>query len=163
MNDLGSLATSIFNYSINETGRFPISFISGWLEVNLGQLNGLTHEEFTINSTGAFDPSLEPVEESIYTALFEIYYYNKASREALRGIVWDNSLGDALIMVKEGDSTVQRTSKHQVSRAFAELAKESQNNLDNLLFQYNRTKAAPRQVVGDNDQFYSTPWDQKYY
>lgn len=163
MNDLGSLATSISDYSIEETGRFPVSFISGWLEVNIGQLNGLTHEEFTIGPTGAFDPPLEPVEESIYTLLFEVYYYNKASREALRGIVWDNSLADAIIMLKEGDSTVQRTSKHQVSRTFAELAKESQSSLDNLLFQYNRTKAAPRQVVGDNDQFYSTPFDQKYY
>lgn len=163
MNDLGSLATNISDYSIDETGRFPVSFISGWLDVNIGQLNTLTHECFTINDTGAFEPSLNSEEESIYSLLFEIYYYNKASREALRGIVWDNSIADSMIMVKEGDSTVQRTSKHQISKTFAELAKESQASLDNLLFQYNRSKASPRQIVGDNDQFYLTPWDQKYY
>jgi hypothetical protein len=120
-------------------------------------LNGLTHEDFVINSTGAFEPSLNSTEESIYTLLFEKYYYDKASREALRGIVWDNSLAEAIIMVKEGDSTIQRTSKHQVARTFAELAKESQATLDALLFQYNRNKAAPQQVVGDNDQFYPVP------
>jgi hypothetical protein len=163
MNDLGSLALDIVTYSIQETGRFPVSFVSGWLDVNIGQLNWLTHEDFVINSTGAFEPSLEPVEKSIYTLLFEKYYYDKASREALRGIVWDNSLAEAIIMVKEGDSTIQRTSKHQVSKTFAELAKETQSTLDSLLFQYNRTKAAPQQVVGDNDQFYPTPYDNKYY
>ena len=163
MNDLGSLSTSIFTYTVNETGRFPVSFISGWLGVNVGQLNGLTHEEFVVNSTGAFEPSLEPVEESIYTLLFEIYYYNKASREALRGIVWDSSLADAMIMLKEGDTTIQRTSKHQVSRTFMELAKEAQSNLDNLLFQYNRTKAAPRQVVGTNDHFHTVHFEDTQY
>ena len=163
MNDLGSLANSIITYTIQETGRFPISFVSGWIETNIGHFNGITHEEFTINSTGAFEPSLTSVENSIYTLLFEKYYYDKAAREVLRGIVWDGSLSDAIIMVKEGDSTIQRASNHQISRTFAELAKETQASLDSLLFQYNRTKAAPQQVVGNNDQFYPTPHDNKYY
>lgn len=160
MNDLGTLAANIFNYSYPDDGsRFSTGFISGWLETNLGLLNGITHEEFSINSTGAFEPSsLAPVEESIYRLLYDIYYYQRASRYALKGIVWDSSLTDAMIMVKEGDTTIQRTSKHQVARTFSDLAKAAEDTLNDLVFQYNSSKAAPRQVVGANDAYYHRDW-----
>ena len=163
MNDLGVLATSIVTYNFPaDTGKFPKTFVSGWLETNIGLLNGLTHEEFSINSTGAFEPyPLAPVEESIYKTLYDIYYYQRASRYALKGIVWDSSLADAMIMVKEGDSTIQRTSKHQVARTFSDLAKAAEETLNNLVFQYNSSKAAPRQVVGANDDYYHRSWEDQ--
>ena len=50
MNDLGSLATKIVNYEFSEDRqRFPVSYVSGWLETNIGELNGLTNEEFYVN------------------------------------------------------------------------------------------------------------------
>lgn len=160
MNDLGRLSTSIVTYNFpDDTGKFPVQFVSGWLETNIGLLNGITHEEFSINSTGAFEPySLAPVEESIYKLLYDIYYYQRASRYALKGIVWDSSLADAMIMVKEGDTTIQRTSKHQVARTFSDLAKAAEDSLNDLVFQYNSSKAAPRQVVGANDAYYHRDW-----
>ena len=47
MNDLGSLASGIVTYDFpNDTGSYNIGFVSGWLETNIGELNGLLHEDF---------------------------------------------------------------------------------------------------------------------
>ena len=71
MNDLGSIASGIVNYDFpNDTGSYNTGFVSGWLEVNIGEFNALTHEEFEVNGTGAIvmvgtDSGLMPVEKSI--------------------------------------------------------------------------------------------------
>lgn len=152
MNDLGVLASGIVEYAFpSDTGRFPVSYVSGWLEDNIGELNGLTHEEFYVDSTGGIGPSgLYPVEESIFKLIYEINYYDRSAREALRGIVWAGSAGtaDSVTLVKEGDTTIQKVSKHQVSRTFSEFAEQGRDRLNELVFQYTRQKSSPVQVAG---------------
>lgn len=152
MNDLGSLATQIVNYGFDEdTGRFPVTYISGWLEANIGLLNAYTHEEFTVDTTGAFAPSgLLPIEEAIFTTLYTISYYDKAAREAIRGVIYGGDAGATLQTVREGDTVIQRTSKAQVSRTFAEFAKDARSELDDLIYQYNSDRAGVRQVAGED-------------
>lgn len=152
MNDLGSLATQIVSYSFDEdTGRFPVTYVSGWLDANIGLLNAYTHEEFSIDSTGAFAPSgLLPIEEAIFTALYTIAYYDRSAREAIRGVIWGGDSAGAVMTVREGDSVIQKTSKAQMSRTFAEFAKDAKADLDGLLYQYNSDKAGVRQVAGDD-------------
>jgi len=154
MNDLESLATNIVTYSFpDDTGRFPVSYVSGWLETHIGEFNGLVHEEFYIDDTGGFAPTgLLPVEEDIFKILYEINYYDRAAREALRGVVWggSGSTADSITMVKEGDTTIQKVSKHQISRTFSEFAKDARNQLGELLFQYNYQKSSPIQVHGQD-------------
>ena len=49
MNDLGELATNIINIEFpDDTDRFPVSYVSGWLESNIGELNIL------LNVTSSF-------------------------------------------------------------------------------------------------------------
>lgn len=152
MNDLESLASGIVEYSFpDDTGRFPVSFVSGWLETSIGELNGLTHEDFYIDSTGGIGTSgLYPVEKEIFSKLYEISYYERAAREALRGVIWggSGSLSDSVTMVKEGDTTIQKVSKHQVSRSFSEFAKQAKDSLQDLISQYNIQKSSPIQVAG---------------
>ena len=153
MNNLGALATEVVDYSFpDDTGRFPVSYISGWFETKLGTFNGLTHMQFEIDSSGNFDPELCPVESGILKDLYDIEYYDKAARESLRGIVWGGSteFKDSITMVKEGDSVVQKVSKHQISRTFAEFARMKKSDLDDLLFQYNNQKSSPLQVAGED-------------
>ena len=153
MNNLEALANEVVTYSFpDDTGRFPVSYVSGWFQTRLGEFNGLSHEEFVIDATGNFSPELCPVESGILKALYEIEYYQKAARESLRGIIWggDSEFKDSITMVKEGDSVVQKVSKHQISRTFAEFANTARESLDDLLFQYNNQKASPLQVAGED-------------
>ena len=151
MNDLGQLASDIITYDFpNDTGTYGTGYISGWLEVNIGELNGLTHEEFSGNATGAIEyasgSGLMPVEKKIFRNLYEIHYYKKSARESLRGFTYDSSVD--WITIKEGDTTLQRQNKNSVAKTYRELEEMAVEKLENLLFQYNSTKSSPIQVAG---------------
>tara|TARA_R110001632_G_scaffold122720_7_gene235429 strand:+ start:181 stop:681 length:501 start_codon:yes stop_codon:yes gene_type:complete len=148
MNDFGTLATTIINFEFSEDScRFPNSYVSGWLEANLGELNGHLHEEFSINDSGNIAPyPLEPVEEVIFTKLYEIHFYEKATRDVLRGLTSNSSLD--WVYLKEADTTIQRVNKNSVAKTLQDAAKEARKCLRDLVYQYNSLKSAPLQVYG---------------
>lgn len=158
MNDFGNLAYKIVKYEFkDDVSRFPISYVSGWLETNLGELNGLIHEDYSINESGNISPCpLSSIEENIFSYLYQINYYDKAARESLRGIVWGNANGvvDDWTSIKEGDSSIQRQSKNTISRTYMEMSKETRKRLNDLIYQYNSTKSQPLQVAGDDGYYY---------
>ena len=124
MNDFGQLASEIITYDFpNDTGTYGTGYISGWLEVNLGELNGLTHEEFSGNSTVAIEyasgSGLMPIEKKIFRGLYEIHYYQKSARESLRAFTYDSSVD--WITIKEGDTTLQRQNKNSVAKTYRDL------------------------------------------
>lgn len=152
MNEFGNLAYKIVKYEFkDDVSRFPISYVSGWLETNLGELNGLLHEDFYIDESGNIGPSgLAPVEQNIYAYLYKINYFDKAAREALRGLTWGGLSGvaDDWTSIKEGDSSIQRVSKNTLSRSFLEFSKDTRERMNELIVQYHSTKASPLQVAG---------------
>ena len=155
MNDLGRIASGITTYEFpNDTGSYNMGFVSGWLETNIGELNGLLHEEFAIDATGnirAAGTGLAPVEENIFSTLYELFYYQKSSREALRSFTYSDSVD--WITLKEGDTTIQRQNKNSVSKTYVDLSKEANSRLDNLLYQYNYQKSSPIQVAGTDGTY----------
>ena len=75
MNTVGALADSIVTYSYpDDTGRFSVTYVSGWIATTLGEFNGLTHEQFIIDGSGDFSPELCPVESGIMAKLYDIQY-----------------------------------------------------------------------------------------
>ena len=148
MNDFGEIATYLTQYEFqDDKDRFPLSYVSGWLEANLGELNGLTHEDFYIDASGNIGPNaLEKVEKTIFSILYEIHYYEKATRDSLRGIVYSDSID--WISIKEGDTSIQRNNKNSVANTYKALAVDSRERLDFLLNQYNMQKSSPLQVYG---------------
>ena len=155
MNDIGSLANKIVTYDFpNDTGSYNVGFVSGWLETNIGELNGLLHEEFRVDATGNIrgaGTGLAPVESGIFSTLYELFYYQKSSREALRSFTYSDSVD--WITLKEGDTTIQRQNKNSVSKTYVDLSKEANSRLDNLLYQYNYQKSSPIQVAGTDGTY----------
>jgi hypothetical protein len=157
MNDLGRLATKILNYEFSEDRqRFPVSYISGWLDANIGELNGLLNEEFYVNDTGAIEfvsgSGLLPVEENIFSTLYEIHYYEKAARDSLRGFIYGNDAD--WITLKEGDTTIQRQNKNSVAKTFRDLKIDATERLNDLVGKYNMYKSGPLQVAGEDGEQY---------
>ena len=155
MNDLGVIASGIVTYDFpNDTGSYNMGFVSGWLETNIGELNGYIHEEFQVDSTGAIrmdGTGLAPVEVSIFGALYELWYYQKSARESLRSFTYSDSVD--WVTIKEGDTTLQRQNKNSVAKTYKDLAEETSNRLDNLIFQYNYQKSSPLQVAGTDGTY----------
>jgi hypothetical protein len=152
MNDLGNLAYSIIKYEFKEdASRFPISYISGWLDAHIGELNTYLHQDFYLDESGSFQPrNLTKEESHIFSTLYEIHYYEKASREVLRSLVYPTSSDSAgdWIMIKEGDTTIQRQSKASISSEFSSFVKQAEKKLSDLLYQYNMNQSSPGQVAG---------------
>jgi len=155
MNDLGNLASGIVTYDFpNDTGTYNMVFVSGWLEENVGELNGLIHEEASIDSTGALridGTGLAPVENNIFATLYEIWYLQKSARESLRSFTYSDSVD--WVTIKEGDTTIQRQNKNSVAKTYKDLTTEVNERLDNLLYQYNYQKSSPIQVAGTDGTY----------
>ncbi len=157
MNDLGHIASGIVTYDFpNDTGNYNIGFVSGWLETNIGELNGYIHEEFEVNTTGQVvlkgtDSGLMPVERNIFTALYELWYYQKSSRESLRSFTYSDSVD--WVTIKEGDTTIQRQNKNSVAKTYRDLSEQAGSRLDDLIYQYNYQKSSPIQVAGTDGTY----------
>jgi hypothetical protein len=158
MNDFGNLAYKTVKYEFkDDVSRFPIVYVSGWFETNLGELNGLLHEDFYIDENGNIGPTgLAPVEQNIFAYLYKINYFDKAARDALRGLVWGGVSGvaDDWTSIKEGDSSIQRVSKNTLSRSFLEFSRDTRERMNELIYQYNSSKASPLQVAGCDSLYY---------
>tara|TARA_R100001082_G_scaffold35783_1_gene18724 strand:+ start:3149 stop:3637 length:489 start_codon:yes stop_codon:yes gene_type:complete len=155
MNDLGVIASGIVTYDFpNDTGAYNMGFVSGWLETNIGELNGFIHEEFEVNSDGDIKmgaTGLAEVEKNIFSSLYEIWYYQKSARESLRSFTYSDSVD--WVTLKEGDTTIQRQNKNSVAKTYRDLADESQKKLNDLIFQYNYQKSSPIQVAGTDGTY----------
>ena len=155
MNDLEVLASGIVTYDFpNDTGSYNMSFVSGWLETNIGELNGIIHEEFKVDATGNIrmeGTGLAEVEKSIFSTLYELWYYKKSARESLRSFTYSDSVD--WVTIKEGDTTIQRQNKNSVAKTYRDLSEETSNRLNDLVYQYNYQKSSPIQVAGTDGTF----------
>ena len=159
MNEFGELAYKIIKYNFKEdAARFPISYVSGWLETNLGALNTATRQNFSVGDSGDFYPSSLCLEEEvIFTKLYSIHYYNKSARDVLRGVVWSSAgeANDDWSSIKEGDTFIQRQSKTSIAKALSSEAAKEEESLKHLLYNYNWNKSDPSQVYGDDADTYA--------
>ena len=118
MSQIGELAQEIASgYFPHLTGSdltTQINDTSGWLTVSFGQLNNLIYSSYS-----GVDPSLGLEEESIYTQLYLQSYYTSKAIKVLHNI--DNDAD--WIRITEGDTTLVRTNKNEVSKSYRGLGK----------------------------------------
>ena len=143
MSQIGNLAEEIcsgyFFYLTGTDLSTQISDTSGWLTVSLGQLNNLIYSAYS-----GVDPSLGLEEESIYTQLYLQSYYTSKAIKVLNNV--DND--DDWIRITEGDTTLVRTNKNEVSKSYRGLAKDAQEMTNSLIASYHQYLAQPMQVAG---------------
>jgi hypothetical protein len=154
MNDLGTLATNIVELEFSaDSERFPVSYVSGWLDANIGELNILLNECFQVDEAGDFLPPLCKEEEAIFTELYIINVYERMSRDVLRGIASSSSSSSSSdwVMLKEGDTTIQKQNKNSIARTLNLFKQDSMSRLDELVAKYNIYKASPLQVYGADE------------
>jgi hypothetical protein len=143
MSEIGNLAEEIcsgyFFYLTGTDLTTQISDTSGWLTVSLGQLNNLIYTSY-----GGVNPSLGLEEESIYTQLYLQSYYTSKAIKVLSNVDNDNDW----IRITEGDTTLVRTNKNEVSKSYRGLAKDAQEMTNSLIASYHQYLAQPMQVAG---------------
>tara|TARA_R110000824_G_scaffold27105_4_gene92477 strand:+ start:60 stop:527 length:468 start_codon:yes stop_codon:yes gene_type:complete len=143
MSQIGNLAEEIgsgyFFYLTGSELTTQISDTSGWLTVSMGQLNNLIYTTYS-----GINPNLGLEEQSIYTQLYLQSYYTSKAMKVLRNI--DNDAD--WIRITEGDTTLVRTNKNEVSKSYRGLAKDAQEMTNSLVASYHQYLAQPMQVAG---------------
>jgi hypothetical protein len=133
------IASGYFFYLTGTELTTQISDTSGWLTVNMGQLNALIYTSYS-----GVDPNMGLEEASIYTQLYLQSYYISRAKKVLRNIGNDADW----IRIVEGDTTLVRTNKNEVSKAYRGLAKDAQEMTNSLVASYHQYLAQPTQVAG---------------
>lgn len=152
MATLGEIAIRIYDNEFDdETTQlkrlYRIQGISGWLEGNLGQFNNLCYTSFGATGNGFL---LE--EESILSQLYLADYYTKQARKVLNMSVTGSTDWTRL---SEGDTTIVRTNKVDLSRVYRNLAKDAAEEIKGLVYAYNSYNAQPVQTAGFDGGFVS--------
>jgi len=156
VNEMGNLASGIYKYDFDEDPSLVNpSFISGWLENNVGELNVLLHCSFSGENPGMSDQ-----EQSIYRQVFLKDFYKKLGRKMLLGIGSGGTTPGEIVTsdwteLRDGDSVIRRRAllaspgeKVNASRQYSNYAQEADIALRELVYKYNITKGGPRQIAG---------------
>lgn len=163
MNQLGELAYSIWDIEFGDHSSAlerekNALLISGYLEANLGQLNILINTNFQLTTGQMLEPKLKHEEQAIFTQLYLKDFYQKQSRNILRGMNPSSSTSTSTGVtdwteLREGDSVIKRsvntaTAKNESARAMTNASRDASDMLEKLIHSYNMYGSVPIQVAG---------------
>ena len=143
MSAISDLSSGIFQTEFDgDSGIVPESYIYSWLNENLGQLNTLINTSYS-----GVDADLDLESKAIYKEMYLSSYYNKQSRNALRGILSSSNGGD-ILSLRDGNSAVSFTNKNEVAKVYKSMATECQSRIDIMSHKYNIYQSEPSQIGG---------------
>jgi hypothetical protein len=162
------------NNVYNDLGNpisYPPSRLSGWFldNSNAGKLNNLigTHISGVClqNSSGVITgyslvPEPSSDQYSIYKMIFDCEYFKNEARNAASSAMM---VGNDWTTLKEGDSTITKINKNEISKNFRGLAQDCKAELDKSVKMYLKYNATPDQIAGDDTEGVSTYIVQDYY
>ena len=143
-NIYSTIASQIFSTEFaSNTGETTHTQISGWLSANVGGLNALLHTNFS-----GEDPSIDNAAANILARQYMINHYQRASRNALRGVINSSSNGDNILSVSDGDNKISFVNKKEVAREYSALANSLKEDIQSMVYSYQYYAATPSQVGG---------------
>lgn len=165
MNQLGELAYHIWDIEFGdhssslERERNAL-LVSGYLDVNLGQLNTLLNTDFHLNKIkDEVQPALQYEEKAIFTQLYLKDYMQKQARNVLRNATTTSSTTTTTdgvtdwVELREGDTSIRRsiatsTSKNTSAKIFQDSSRDAMALLEKMVHSYNMYGSLPLQVAG---------------
>ena len=138
-------------FDLNSPSDLSVAALSYWLRSNVGRLNSLVFANFSINDSYEIvdgDNSNEEIDINGAAILKKMYMINRYA-VIIRSKLTD--LGsDAVIEVKDQDTSVRRVDKNQIIKSVTAEKKQEEDELRYLINAYRAKKSAPKQVVGDD-------------
>ena len=145
-----------------------IAAIAYWLRANIGALNNHLNTCYTVNSTtleleqtvkddSGNETTVEigAEEASVLKKTYIIHYYDLKIRSHIIAI--DN---DTILRVSDGGSSVTKVNRNTVALNLHTIKSQEYRELKELVYAYQRSQSAPRQVAGDDTQ--AGPNSNKY-
>jgi len=144
-NIYSDIATGIFDNEFGgDTGVATVTQISGWLSANMGGLNVLLHTNFSGEDPYGFNDAAANIFQDMYMK----NYYDRASRNALRGVLSSSNGGDNILSVSDGDNRISFVNRNETAKALRGLSNDISNSMSQKITSYQMYAAVPTQIVG---------------
>lgn len=133
------LAAGIHFNDLLETDDTSVPKIIAWLLARNGELNDLIGTSYEINGND-YSPQLGADEAGILANMYLMHYYQRQQKTNLNATQYDWS------EISEGDSTVRRVSKNEVSKSYRLLANDIRDYLYKLVNYYKAHRCIPASI-----------------
>jgi hypothetical protein len=165
--------TYFINNIYNELGEpsdYPPQKINAWVldNANLGKLNnligtcfsGVAYTNDCGNVTGyGIEPAIRNDQLAIYKMLFDYEYFKSESRNIAKSSA---TFGSDWTRLQEGDSSITKINKNEISKNFRALSRDAKEDLDKAVKLYLKYNAIPDQIAGDDTEGVSYYITQEY-
>ena len=148
------IADEIFR-ELGEPSALSIPAISFWIRTNIGTLNSLIYQNFTINTSYEVDREdpedaakvIDIDEEaiSILKKMYLVHFYGMKVRETM-----DAASTDSVLSVENDGVLIRKINKNELSKTYASMRKQEQEDLIYLSHSYKIGEAHPVQVAGND-------------
>jgi hypothetical protein len=165
--------TYFINNIYNELGE-PVDYspqkITSWIldNANLGKLNnligtcfsGIAYTNDCGNVTGyGIDPAIKNDQLAVYKMLFDYEYFRNEARNVSKS---SSTKGSDWTDLKEGDSTIKKINKNEISKNLRTMSRDAKEDLDKAVKMYLKYNAVPDQIAGDDTEGVSLYVIQEY-
>lgn len=155
--------TYFINNIYNELGEpadYSSQKISAWIldNANLGKLNnligtcfsGVTYTNDCGNITGyGIEPAIRNDQLAVYKMLFDYEYFKGEARNMAKSSA---TMGNDWTELREGDSSIKKINKNEISKNFRTLSRDAKEDLDKAVKLYLKYNAIPDQIAGDDTE-----------
>ena len=149
---------------------YPPEKITAWFldNANIGKLNNLIGTCFSGvaftndcgNITGyGIEPAIKNDQLAIYKMLFDYEYFKNEARSIAKSSA---TFGNDWTNLREGDSSITKINKNEISKNFRALSRDAKEDLDKAVKYYLKYNAVPDQVAGDDTEGISFYIIQEY-
>jgi hypothetical protein len=147
-NDVTTVAGELLN-DLDNDSSLTVSYLSTWLQNNVGLLNNLIGTEIEIDENSEFSPCLTDDQKVILKNLYICHYYAQQAKANLGASGW--------IKVEEGDNRVTKTSPTENAKVFFNLAKECNANILQIVKSYKQGQSIPTSMSAHDTNQYLYP------
>lgn len=120
-----------------------ITSVAWWLTNNLGGLNLKIGSEYLIEND-LISPEMPINDMAVYTQMYDCFFLSKAARQtsaySLTDVAWSKIHGDE-------QGIIFRSTPSEVAKVYRGLATDCKDCLDDMIYSYNQSLNAPRQVL----------------
>lgn len=160
------------SHDLGNPPEYPLFRLSGWFldNANIGKLNnligssisGVSYQNPSGVTTGyGLEPYISNDQLAIFKMLFDYEYYKNMSRTVAQSAA---SNSKDWVSLKEGDSSITRINKNELSKNFRGLANDAKKDLDSAVKMYLKNNCSAEQVAGDDtfgrNNYFTVEWNR---
>lgn len=138
-----------------ESSSTSVPAIAYWIRAQLGRINTLLFEEFSVNEStyeiqNSDESELSLEAAAIIKQIYVIYDYQNQVRSQMNAMA-----SDAVLSFREADgSSFTRVNRNSISQTLASLRKDEIETLKGMVNAYRSKKCIPGSINGDDTEGY---------